>query len=187
MRSLLNLRFAVLDRDGTLIRHIPYLSAPDQVELLPTVKGGLQLLRDAGVRLVLHTNQSGVGKEWFSETAVVACNAEMLRQLDLGESLFERVCIAPERADQNPVYRKPSPKLGLEIMREYGLSTDQVCYMGDNITDLLTARNLGCMGIGVDTGGHALREQIGAIEVVRDFPVFDTFLAAAAFAIRDGV
>jgi D-glycero-D-manno-heptose 1,7-bisphosphate phosphatase len=173
----------VLDRDGTLIEHVHYLSDPMQVRVLPTVKDGLLLLRKAEITLVLHTNQAGVGKGLFSEQAVLDCNREMLRQLG-DDGLFARVCIATERDDEPHVYRKPSPKLGLELMRELKVGPESLCYIGDNVSDLLTARNLGCAGIGVATGEHRLRERISDIDVVRDFPIFDTFVDAAVWAVN---
>ena len=172
----------VLDRDGTLIEHIPYLHRPAQVHLLPTVREGLGLLAEAGMTLVLHTNQSGVGRGMFTEGDVEACNAEMLRQIG-DASVFHRICVAPEHAEAPAVYRKPSPKLGRELMTELRLTTKDLCYVGDNTTDLLTASNLGCLGIGVDTGGHDLKTVVPATPSISGFPVVESFIEAARLAL----
>src|SRR5690606_29851527 len=131
----------VLDRDGTLIRHIPYLHDPSQVEILPTVREGVEALLHAGHKLYLHTNQSGIGRGRFTLEQASACNEAMLRLLGLGMDLFQDMCISPERPDEEVLYRKPSPNFGLELLAKYGMAKNDLYYLGDNLTDLLTARN----------------------------------------------
>src|SRR5437867_3076996 len=78
----MTLRPAVfLDRDGTLIEEKNYLSRPEQVRLLPGVAAALGQLRQAGFACVVTTNQSGLGRGLFTETDLLAVNAEMNRQL----------------------------------------------------------------------------------------------------------
>jgi histidinol phosphatase-like enzyme len=96
MADLHRPRLVVLDRDGTLIRHVHYLCDPAQVELLPGVRSGLARLREAGCKLYLHTNQSGVGRGYFPLEAALLCNDEMIRQLGLGLEVFEDICVCPE-------------------------------------------------------------------------------------------
>lgn len=146
-RAAGHIQYVVLDRDGTLIRHVPYLSRPEQVEVLPGGVAGLTELRKAGCKLFLHTNQSGIGRGYFSLEEALACNEEMLSQIGLGTQLFESVCVAPEAPDQPAEYRKPSPKFGAELIDKYKVKPHDICYVGDNVSDLLTARNIGCHGI----------------------------------------
>jgi D-glycero-D-manno-heptose 1,7-bisphosphate phosphatase len=172
-----------LDRDGTLIRHRPYLADPSCVELLPTVAEGLAEFVNAGCKLFLHSNQSGIGRGYFSLADAIACNDEMLRQIGLGPELFAGVCLCPEAPDQAVVYRKPSPKYALEIIAKYGITERDICYLGDNISDLVTARNLGCMGIGVSTGMHDLRPMLQPNGLATEYPIFDSFADAAKHAV----
>jgi D-glycero-D-manno-heptose 1,7-bisphosphate phosphatase len=167
--------FVFLDRDGTLIRHIPYLSDPAQVELLPTVAQGLRELLDSRCTLLLHTNQSGVGRGYFPLGQALACNEAMVRQIGLGPDVFADVCLAPEAPDEPISYRKPSPRYAREIMEREAADVSRLCYIGDNISDLETARNVGCNGVGVDTGGHHLSERLREQHLDR-FPVFDRFI-----------
>jgi D-glycero-D-manno-heptose 1,7-bisphosphate phosphatase len=176
--------YVVLDRDGTLIRHIPYLHDPSKVELLPTVIAGLTRLRDSGCKLFLHTNQSGIGRGYFSLADAMACNQAMIQQIGLGSALFEEICVGSEAPDQPVRYRKPSPLFGREIINKYSVKQGAVCYIGDNVTDLLTAKNLGCHGIGVNTGVHDLRQELPLQGLVDVFPIFDTFIDAAEHVVR---
>lgn len=174
-------RCVFIDRDGTLIRHVPYLCDVDRVELLPTVTEGLSELRAAGCKLFLHSNQSGIGRGYFSLAQAEACNRRMLQHIGLGVDLFEEIRVCPETPQQELSYRKPSPRYALEVMDRYGLERDSLCYVGDNVTDLLTARNVGCAAAGVGTGVAELRRSVR--EHGLDCPVFDTFLEAARHVV----
>lgn len=169
----------VIDRDGTLIRHIPYLCDPAQVDLLPGVREGLARLKAAGCLLFLHTNQSGVGRGYFPLDAALRCNEEMLRQLDMGEQLFAAVCVCPEAPDDAIEYRKPSPRFGQELLARYGKNAEDICYIGDNLSDLMTAKNIGCRGVGVATGVHDLNRELADSGLEGQFTVCASFGEAA--------
>jgi len=172
---MLTPKLIVIDRDGTLIRHIPYLCEPTQVEILSTVRDGLARLQAAGCLLFLHTNQSGVGRGYFALEVAMCCNDEMLRQLGFGDQLFAAVCVCPEAPDEVIEYRKPSPRFGQEMLARYGKNAGDICYVGDNVTDLLTAKNIGCQGLGVNTGVHDLHRELAAQGLAEHFPVYASF------------
>lgn len=174
----------ILDRDGTLIRHIPYLCDPSQVQLLPGVAEGLQRLKRHGCMIYLHTNQSGVGRGYFSMDEVVACNERMIALLPHDARAFTEICIAPENPENASVFRKPSAAFGKALMARYGFRVHEVCYVGDALTDLLTAQNLGCFGIGVNTGENNLREIVKDNKLKTAFPVVESFLDAVELIVR---
>ena len=141
-----------LDRDGTLIFDKDYLSDPDGVELIPGVREALDHARTLGFMLFLHTNQSGVGKGWYSLEDVDACNQRMLELIDLPRFKFEQACIAPEAPDDPPIYRKPSPRFIEEMLAKHSLDRDR-CYMvGDRDSDILAGLNAGIQPVVVKTG-----------------------------------
>ena len=70
-----------LDRDGTLIVERNYLSDPDQVELLPTVPESLSRLANAGYMLVIITNQSGIGRGYFTTKVLEEIHQRLLQML----------------------------------------------------------------------------------------------------------
>ena len=83
-----NLQAIFLDRDGTLIENKHYLGSPDGVVLLPGVREALARARDNGIKLFLFTNQSGVGRGYFTMADVEAVNRRMIEMLGLGDDLF---------------------------------------------------------------------------------------------------
>lgn len=125
-----------LDRDGTLIEYIPYLSNPNLVKLMPYVQEVLFQAIIHNYYLFLFTNQSGISRGLYTLHEVIACNKRMFQLLKLPKPGFTEVCIAPEHPEGPLVYRKPSPKFILEMIKKYKLKKSQ-CYMiGDSIYDL---------------------------------------------------
>ena len=148
-------RALFLDRDGTLIVDQDYLHDPAGVVLLPGTAEALQRARNLGYRLYLFTNQSGVGRGYFTLDDVARCNARMLELLGLGTDLFAGECIAPEHPDQPSRYRKPSPAYLLETIAADGLDPTR-CYMiGDKLADLQAGLSAGINAIAVCTGKHS--------------------------------
>lgn len=141
-----------LDRDGTIIEHIPYLHDPAGVRLLPGARAALRKALDGGYRLFLFSNQSGVGRGMFDMKEVEACNRRMLELLDLPEPGFTGACVAPEAPDAEPVYRKPSPRFINEMVTAWNLDK-RCCWMiGDSDCDILAGKNAGIQSLRVGEG-----------------------------------
>lgn len=168
----------ILDRDGTLIEHVPYLSDPAEVKLLPGVEEGLELAVRSGAKLFLHTNQSGVGRGFFGMKEVEQCNARLVEILAYG---FEAICTAPEAPGMPSKYRKPSPEFAREVMAGYGYAAEEICYVGDRGSDLAAAAAAETRGVGVATGLDDLQAELDALGYGKRFPVFGDFLSAMKF------
>lgn len=165
----------IFDRDGTLIKHIPYLSMAEDIQLKKGVKKSLKLLKDKGFKIYLHTNQSGVSREYFTLRDVVKCNNKMIELIGLGENLFQKICIATDYPANKMSYRKPSPKFGNEIIKDYNLNKSSLIYVGDSISDLQTAKNIGCRAYGIKSGINQLTKK--NLETFNlNFLVFDSIV-----------
>ncbi len=129
------------DRDGTLIHHVPYLSNPNQVVLTDGCAEALKKLLERNFLLFVLTNQSGVGRGYYTLEEAHACNQRMLELLNLPSPGIRQIQIAPEAPGEPSLYRKPSPRFILEKTEEYHLDP-HLCYMvGDSIRDIETAWN----------------------------------------------
>lgn len=153
-------KYIIFDRDGTLIKHVPYLFKVDDVELLPDVIDLIKVFRSKNYKLFLHTNQSGIGRGFFNLNDCISCNNKMIELIGLGKHIFEEICIAPDFPPNNITYRKPSTKFGLEIMNKYNITNSSLYYIGDAISDIETANNLKCNSFGVRTGEIDLKEKL---------------------------
>ena len=131
-----------LDRDGTLIRDAGFLSDPAGVVLLDGVKAALhRAIRTH--RLYLFSNQSGIGRGYYTLEQALAVNARMEALLELPPPGFSGVCLAPEAPEEPVVYRKPSPRFILESIRKDGLDPLSCWMIGDRLSDLQAGVNAG--------------------------------------------
>lgn len=147
-----------LDRDGTLIPDKGYLSDPDGVELIPGVLNALQTARDLGYLLFLFTNQSGIGRGFYTLEEAQACNQRMLDLLGFGNDLFAAICIAPETPDQPSEYRKPSPRFILEMKAKHSLDPELCWMVGDRESDVEAGHNAKIHAAALCTGKYDQKE-----------------------------
>lgn len=159
----------LLDRDGTIIHDVHYLADPAGVRLLPGAIDGLQRLQRLGLRLVIVTNQSGVGVGSISSEALAAVNHRLVQLLaDAGVSVAG-IYICPHRRDAGCSCRKPGTALALQASAELGIDLSRVLVVGDKALDLGLARALGAPAYLVTTGhGEAT---LAAGEIIPDFLV----------------
>lgn len=132
-----------LDRDGTLIENRHYLASPGGVALLPGVREALERARAVSTKLFLFTNQSGIGRGYFTLADVEAQNRRLVELLGLGADVFAGICVAPERPDEPPVYRKPSPRYIEETLAAHGLAAAAAWIVGDSPADWEAGINAG--------------------------------------------
>jgi D-glycero-D-manno-heptose 1,7-bisphosphate phosphatase len=146
-------RAVFLDRDGTLIHDANYLSRPEQLRLLDGVASGLRRLAAADLALVVITNQSGIGRGYFTE----ADFADVTRALDAMLAAEDVTLLAtyhcPDAPDtpRDDSCRKPSPRMFERAAAEHGLSLTRSFYLGDKWRDVQPAVTLNATGILVPT------------------------------------
>ncbi len=179
-------RAVFLDRDGTLIEERDYLRRPEEVALLPGAGAALRRLCDAGFRLIQVTNQSGVGRGYFTLAEVDCVNARVAEEFGRFGVRFERVYVAPEAPGQPSRGRKPSPQFLFDARDEFGLDLAQSFMIGDKLTDLECGWNAGVSAaILVRTGYGGETERTHADRLPRAV-VVDNLAAAAEWILRNG-
>lgn len=153
-------KYIVLDRDGTVIFDRHYLSDPDGVELLPGAAEGLRRMVDMGFDLVLLSNQSGVGRGYFDDASVHACNDRMAELLKPHGVTFKAMYYCPHTPEENCDCRKPGIGLMEQAARELGFDPADVFMIGDKTADMGVGRNSGATTILVRTGKGAAHEAL---------------------------
>ncbi len=126
-------RAIFLDRDGTLIRDVGYSSKPGDVELLEGVGILLPKLKAAGFKLVIVTNQSGIGRGYFTEREFWSVQHELEKQL--GPGVIDATYFCPDTPQNESERRKPNPGMLLEAARELGIDLEQSYMVGDKVSD----------------------------------------------------
>lgn len=169
-------RFALLDRDGTIIVEKNYLADPDQVELLPGAAAGLRLMRAAGLGLLVVTNQSGIGRGYFNLPTLDQIQAR-LEDLLLAEGVtLDGFYVCPHIPEDNCQCRKPAPGLAIQAAREHDFDPREAFLIGDKLSDIQFGRNIGAVTILTRTGYGATVERERGI--VSDYVVDDLTGAA---------
>jgi histidinol-phosphate phosphatase family protein len=155
----MQLRPAVfIDKDGTLVKDVPYNVDPALVVLTPGAGPALRALRDAGFALVLVSNQSGIATGRFPASALRAVEdrlAELLAPhgVSLDAAYYCPHAPGPDGRPACPC-RKPAPGLFFQAARERHLHLRRSWMIGDILNDVEAGRAAGCRTILLDNGGE---------------------------------
>lgn len=172
-------RFVLLDRDGTIIVDKHYLHDPDGVELLPGALDGLKRMQEAGLGLAILTNQSGVGRGYYNDADVHACNKRLLEMLGAEGVHIAAVYYCPHAPEEACSCRKPATGLMDQAAEHLGFDPKEGFMIGDKAADMGVGRSTGATTILVRTGKGA--EQEPKCGELTDYAVND--LAEAATVI----
>ena len=165
-----------LDRDGTLMEEADYCADAEKVRIIAGVPEALRGLKDAGYRLVIITNQSGIGRGYYTAADYAAVQARLLGLL--GGGLIDATYFCPEAPEAKSPRRKPSPEMVREAARDLRLDLARSWFIGDKAIDVQCGHAAGTRAILVRTG-HGHGEEAGRAEFVAK-----DFASAAAFILR---
>jgi len=168
-----------LDRDGTIIEEKEFLHCPEDVVVFPGAADALKRLQDFGFKLFIVSNQSGVGRGYFTLADVQRVNQRLMHELGQAAVRIEAIYVAPEAPEAPSRGRKPSPQFLFDARDQFRLDLAQSYIIGDKLTDLECGWNAGlrqCLlvrtGYGAECEGKSA-EKLGTAVIVDD-------LAAAA-------
>lgn len=157
-----------LDRDGTLMEDCDYCSHPKDVRVFPGAVEALRRLKSSGFKLVIVTNQSGVGRGLFTLDQYRAVEAEVLRRL--GPGLIDATYFCQDLPGQNCSCRKPAPGMLLQAAREHQIDLSHSFLIGDKEIDVECAHNAGARAIRVKTGSQSDIATSNADWIADDLP-----------------
>ncbi|MCS7204560.1 MAG: HAD family hydrolase [Leptospiraceae bacterium] len=140
------------DRDNTLNYDPGYLSDPDGVYLLPYVVEGLKILQKLNFQFIIITNQSGIGRGYFTEETLFKINQKLLSLLSKEGIDFLNIFYCPHTEKDNCSCRKPKPGLIHQALSLYPeIDLQQSWIIGDRISDIKTGESLSIKGILIDS------------------------------------
>ena len=176
-----------LDRDGTIIKEVDYLSRLQDVELLPQAGEAIARLNQQQIPVILVSNQSGVARGKFSKSFVVETHHYLQEILahkgahiddfffcphhpEFGIAPYKKVCDC----------RKPAPGLLYEAADRHQLDLSKSYVIGDKLIDVELALRIGGQGILVETGyGKSEKEKIRESKVIPNFIVNNLYNAVS--------
>ena len=152
------LKVLFIDRDGTLIEEPAdeQVDALDKIKLVPGVISALQTLRDMGYRLVMISNQDGLGSASFPKEAFDLCHDFVLNLFASQGIHFDEIFICPHFADDNCACRKPKTGLLTRYLAANTLDLSACAVIGDRDSDLELASAIGIRGLRLGSGANAL-------------------------------
>ncbi|MGO3890425.1 MAG: D-glycero-beta-D-manno-heptose 1,7-bisphosphate 7-phosphatase [Paenalcaligenes sp.] len=148
---------AILDRDGVInYDSSAFVKSPDEWQALPGSLEAIGRLSQAGWKVVIATNQSGLARGLFSMQTLNAIHLKMRRELAKFGGIIDAVFVCPHGPDDGCSCRKPSPGMFVDIARRYEQpSLHNVVAVGDSLRDLQAASEAGCKTWLVETGNGA--------------------------------
>jgi histidinol-phosphate phosphatase family protein len=141
-----------IDRDGTLMEDCDYCSHPKDVRIFPGVVEAISRLKSRGFKVVIITNQSGIGRGFFTLDQYRTVQAEVSRQI--GDGLIDATYFCPDTPGQHSNYRKPAPGMILKATRDHQIDLSRSFFIGDKEIDVECAHNVGVRAIRVQTGSQ---------------------------------
>ena len=168
----------VLDRDGVINRDsTSFIKSPDEWIALPGSAEAIGQLNSAGFKVIVATNQSGVGRWLLSLETLEKIHDKMSMTVMAANGRIDAIYFCPHAPDANCDCRKPKPGLLRQIAGQYGRSASELIVVGDSLRDLEAAWTFGANAILVRTGNGRDTEQ--RLPPDRHIDVYDDLAAVA--------
>ncbi|MEO5331294.1 MAG: HAD-IIIA family hydrolase [Magnetococcus sp. YQC-5] len=169
----------LLDRDGVCNQdRSHYVRTPEELILLPGVSVSLGRLHRAGYRILIITNQAGVGKGLITPATLDAIHHKLKRAAEEEGGRIDGIYCCMHTPDDHCACRKPAPGLILAAQKEWGFSPETTWMIGDAVRDVLAARAAGLCPALVRTG-HGMH----SIQHLPEIPAFDDLSAFTDFLL----
>ena len=142
-----------LDRDGTVMEDAHYIKSPEQVRLIPGAAAAVRRLNDAGVPVIVVTNQSGIARGIFSVKDYEAVRGHFESVLREEGAHIDASYYCPHLPDNPPVCncRKPGTQMFEQAISDFRLNPANVAYVGDRWRDVVVSKKLGGRGIMIES------------------------------------
>lgn len=141
-----------LDRDGTINEDTDYVGEPERFKLLPNVIEGLKKIQSIGYKIVIITNQAGIGLGYFSKEDFYKVNRKMFELLAPHNIIIDKIYFCPHSKGDNCKCRKPNTALIERAAEELNLDIEGSYMIGDKTQDIELGKRFGCKTIKVKTG-----------------------------------
>jgi D-glycero-D-manno-heptose 1,7-bisphosphate phosphatase len=147
------LKLIVLDRDGVINADSDqFVKSPDEWIPIPGSLEAIAKLNQAGWRVVVASNQSGIGRGLFDLTTLNAMHTKMVGMLAKHGGKIDSIFFCPHTSEHHCQCRKPKPGMFLQIAQRYNIDLRQVPVVGDSLRDLEAGAAVGCLPHLVLTG-----------------------------------
>ncbi len=176
-------RAAFLDRDGTIIADIGYLDDPEDIDFIPGAAMAIRSLNEAGIAVIILSNQSGVARGFFSIEKAREIETALIEKLKEQGALVDASYFCPHHPEGKvPEFslrcrcRKPLPGMAETAATRFNIDMSKSWVIGDKASDIGLAKNIGAEALLVRTGVG--KETETALDPGDSIAVFDTISEA---------
>lgn len=141
-----------LDRDNTINEDPGYLSDPEKVKILPYVVEGLTILKNLNFEFIILTNQSGIGRGYFTEKDMYNVNQKIFEILNAYDIHIKDLFYCPHTDEDECSCRKPKPGLIIKALEKYPeINLESSWIIGDSLRDIKAGESFNIKGILLDS------------------------------------
>ena len=141
-----------MDRDGVMSEEVGYMYHAGLFRPYPFAGEAVKRINDSGVKAILTTNQSGLGRGYFKEETVHEVHDILQHELQRWKAHLDAIYFCPHTPDDNCHCRKPKPGMMLRAARELEIDLSRSFMIGDRYTDVHAAAAAGVRSVLVCTG-----------------------------------
>jgi D-glycero-D-manno-heptose 1,7-bisphosphate phosphatase len=173
----------ILDRDGVINFDSPYyIKSPDEWNAIPGSLEAIATLNQAGYRVIIATNQSGIARGYYDLTILNQIHEKLHRELALVGGHIDEIFFCPHHPDEHCTCRKPQPGMLYQIRDKYALDLTTTYFIGDSATDVEVSHAAGCIPILVLTGNG--KKTVEKFAHSHHIPTFENLAAAVQFILQ---
>lgn len=180
------MKLIILDRDGVINYDSPnYICSPNQWQAIPGSLEAIARLNVASWTVTIATNQSGIGRGYYSEETLNNIHRKMQTELAAVGGHIDAIFYCPHTPDMHCECRKPQTGLLKKIAAYFHCDLTNVPMIGDSIKDIEVAQKMGCRPILVETGnGAAHKLEFSALLTAQKIPIMSNLSAAVDFLLQ---
>ena len=172
------MKLIILDRDGVINQDSDqFIKSPDEWKPIPGSLEAIARLNQWGWRVVVASNQSGIGRGLFGMDTLNAINEKMVKSLAQVGGRLDAIFFCPHTPEENCPCRKPKPGMLLDALRRFGANAAETPMAGDGLRDLRAAKAAGCPRHLLRSGNGAKTQADGIPHDVLPIAVHDDLAA----------
>jgi D-glycero-D-manno-heptose 1,7-bisphosphate phosphatase len=156
---------AFIDRDGVINEERNYVHRIEDFVLLPGVAQGLALLRDAGFRLIVVTNQAGIARGYYDQGVMDRLHDHLREQLALQGVALDAIYFCPHHPSGSVKElafecdcRKPAPGMLLQAAKDFDIDMSASVLIGDKLSDVQAGKRAGVGRVVIVESGHKVED-----------------------------
>jgi D-glycero-D-manno-heptose 1,7-bisphosphate phosphatase len=174
-------KLLILDRDGVInYDSFDYIKTPEEWKAIPGSLDAIAQMNRAGFRVIIATNQSGIGRQYYDVATLDMIHEKMQSELATVGGHIEEIFFCPHLPKENCECRKPSPGLLMQIKDKYDVELSDVYFVGDKLSDIEAGNAAGCQPLLVLTALVPVEDKA----VLESVPTFENLAGAVEYILR---